>query len=537
MAINRKNLTFLDDLKRLTQSLVSRTALSSVGMLTSRPDKEPLVPLSDVPSEQRDSGGMLPTATAISQGHTTGLGPHAAATSENRFMEHTSTLPAPLDPPSTSLQPASTSRTIDSVPVVANTPVELEPHSTAPVHPTCPIVADLPPSAFAEATSHPFNTEIATCDPHRAPTVLPSHAPHDTHMTFLSDVELDVTDTVGAPVRDSSPHTRLLKSHAAASDLDAQSLQSIPPAANLAQCTPAAVVIPSKRCSSLTWGSAAPAHAGSGVETTSDVVTSLIASGMDLFTPPPLQLEAPQPDPVAMQPLQQIQVPTTSSLPSSGAFPGLVAPSEPSQPVYNSSAASAAPHDTFVEPLAAPGGPQLPRGDHGSPLLTARTPRPQFAAPVVAHRDASGGAPKPLEDRQVQNVAARHGNAPPVLSCSLASDARSSCATHAMHAVPSALPLPPSFGQEGCDGSRIRAQHNAHATRIAHGTPVATGPLQPEVPVNDALAKAIMLTSDNSVLSCASGSMHAHTPSYKRPGCVQTCESVWQFPPLLAQMW
>lgn len=532
--------TFLNDLKRLTQSLVSRTAPSSMDIHTVQPNKQAILPLPSVPCLQQDSGDTFSMVTAIGRAHMTDLEPHADAIKAYPFVAEARALSASSAPEGPPVQPESTSLPKEAILVVAHPTVESDPHRAVAMQPSYPTVANLKPSAFAEATSHPFDTESMARSPPVSHARMPGGTPHDPHMTFLSDVELDATDSVGARTGGGSPLRTQPQSDAAAIDNINQRLQRSS-AVNLLQCTPAGTVEPSTHSHPAAWGNAASSDAGCSVLSTGDVVSSLIASGMELFTPPPLFLGVPQTAYEVIQPLQQIKLPPGPTLPhpttaSSGG--GYIPQEKPAQSACIDAAATTATYDTFFEPMPTPVAPQLPNGNQESPLMRARTPRRKFAAPVVAHRNVSE-APG---DKHVQIPTVTHGNGPPLVlhsptgpslpSPSFASEAPSSCATHVAHATPGASDfqpasdlhavIPPSCAQGNSNESSIRAQHSVHAVRATytHATPMASRLLHAAVPLNDALANAIMMTSDNRVLS-SMGSLNANTPSYKRPGYAQ----------------
>lgn len=511
-----KRLTFLNGLNHLTLSLVSRTAPSSMDIQAAHPDSQILCQL---------RSSAIPVAATNCQAHMKQSKSHSADVNCLLSIEESSAQPATPASDRLPMQLAETSSLlVEAAMVVSNPDVAFHSHGTEAVQLVCPPLAGLTPSTFAGTVSQPFDAEAVVPNPHSCEAAVLDRAEHDTHMALLDEVELDATDTAAAaivPTGGSSPGRTTLHFDAFVVDASVQNLQEASAVANSVQCTPMGATGPPRHSLPAAWNSEAPTDAGCTAGT-SNVVPSLIASGMELFTPPPLLLGPLQSTSDASQvqnPLQQITLPPDSSnlqhptAPPSGTEYQMP-PHNPGQPTSLEIAATAASDMCVVSATA-----QL----NGSPLLSTRTPRatPRFTVRVLPHRkhaEASDG--KHLETTTVQ-----HGCAPHMAS-NFASVEPTSCHTHAVNAAASAcqpasaLPTtaPPSFAQDGFEGGGSQMQQSTHVVRSTHDMSVATGALHATIPMNEALTNAILKSSDDSMLGASIGSLKAKTPSYRRPG-------------------
>jgi hypothetical protein len=396
------------------------------------------------------------------------------------------------------------------------------------------------PSSFSDA-SPSFNTTDPTAQSSRKlEAALHKPAASDILMAFLEEVELDPIETADGDIpviptaecACSPRRKKTLHSHALDVDTSTQALQATPTATSPGHATPSGTTSPFKNHLATGWGSIAATDAGS-ITCANDMVQSLVASGIELCTPPPLLFDSQKAVQQAdtSRALQHIS-PTVDSMnyrlnPSVASSTMSQRPPEQYNPPCKraSSATDAVASDTpaFMHTLASRVEPQINLSvDRRSPLFSSSTPSANFQSLVpISHCHARLQCGEHLQTSIVQ-----HCSSTALLTSSCFSPALdpSSCQNHfSVPVVQSASTQQTSAStvsfQDNFGTGATHLQQETRALHSAHSNSVAGRSQADLVPMQEALTNAILSTTDTGMLRVCTGGCKAKTPSFKRLGC------------------
>lgn len=395
-----------------------------------------------------------------------------------------------------------------------------------------------------------------------APLLVPAHqhtsaatamnlAAQDSHMAFLDDVELDFMDNTTTKETTVAAPASACHSPAVQKDL---CLEGPNPTSSTckgllsSQVTPVGCAVPVRPCPPDSLNSVP--HIGSeGAPKTADFKSiepriNGSTCRIHLVTPPPLLWDAAQAQAAARgyssginsSPSDTVAAATTAGLihadrttlqalqdPCKASNRTPTCSSGPGSCPESMNAMHASVTSGCAANAAAPAPPRIctQQGGDTQGILAISTPElePQFTAPMLARDERAAAQENEKSAAATGTIHSDSGrrNADPRAtqnSCRGPADMHPSVTSNVNVSAP-----PNSFQPASSLVAVPLPDPHCSAVGVL---PLAVGALPGSVPVDTALANAIMCTTDERVLSCVDGSSKTKTPSYKRPGCATT---------------